>query len=57
MGRRYPSKMVPSPPCFRMRIFAPDYVAAKSRFWYFMSKLKKLKKTNGEVVSCEEVRT
>ena len=38
-----------------MRIFAPNDVSAKSRFWYFMKKLRKLKKTVGEVVSCEEV--
>ena len=34
-----------------MRIFAPNTVVAKSRFWYFLSKLKKVKKTNGEIVS------
>ncbi|CAL1262268.1 unnamed protein product [Larinioides sclopetarius] len=38
-----------------MRIFAPDKVTAKSRFWYFTRKLKKLKKSNGEVVSISEV--
>ena len=38
-----------------MRIFAPDAVAAKSRFWYFMKKLRKLKKSVGEVVLCSEV--
>ncbi|EXJ59936.1 60S ribosomal protein L20 [Cladophialophora yegresii CBS 114405] len=34
-----------------MRIFAPNTVVAKSRFWYFLSKLRKLKKSTGEVVS------
>lgn len=38
-----------------MRIFAPDVVSAKSRFWYFMKMLKKLKKTVGEIVMCSEV--
>lgn len=38
-----------------MRIFAPDVVAAKSKFWYYASLLKKVKKANGEIVSCSEV--
>lgn len=40
-----------------MRIFAPNDVVAKSRFWYFLSKLRKIKKTNGEIVSLNQVRT
>merc|ERR1739845_188663 len=40
----------------RMRIFAPDPVVAKSRFWYFLRQLRKFKKTTGEIVSVEEIR-
>ena len=40
-----------------MRIFAPNDVVAKSRFWYFLSKLRKVKKTNGEIVSLNQVNT
>ena len=29
---------------------------AFNRFWYFLSKLKKVKKANGEVVSIEQIR-
>uniref|UniRef100_A0A8C2MKK7 60S ribosomal protein L18a n=1 Tax=Cricetulus griseus TaxID=10029 RepID=A0A8C2MKK7_CRIGR len=32
-----------------MRIFTPNNVVAKSRFWYFMSQLK-MKKSSGETV-------
>lgn len=39
-----------------MTIFAPDHVIAKSRFWYFLKKLKKVKKANGEVVHVKEVQ-
>lgn len=39
-----------------MRIFAPNEIVAKSRFWYFLAKLKKVKKANGEVVSLNVVR-
>lgn len=35
-----------------MRIFAPNHVVAKSRFWYFVSQLRKMKKASGETVYC-----
>ncbi|XP_033102472.1 60S ribosomal protein L18a-like [Anneissia japonica] len=38
-----------------MRIFAPNAIIAKSRFWYFTNKLKKLKKSQGEVVGCSKI--
>lgn len=38
-----------------MRIFGPDEVVAKSKYWYFVAKLKKIKKSHGEVVSCKQV--
>ena len=41
---------------YRMRIFATDQIVAKSRFWYFLRKLRKFKKTTGEIVSVEEIR-
>jgi Ribosomal proteins 50S-L18Ae/60S-L20/60S-L18A len=55
IGRAHPKPDVPNPPLYRMKIFAPDRVVAKSRYWYFASQLKKLKKSAGEIVSCEEV--
>lgn len=56
IGRRLPSEKEPTPELFRMRIFAPDEIVARSRFWYFISKLKKLKRSKGEIVSTQEVR-
>merc|ERR1712121_64120 len=55
IGRRIPTEKCPKPPLYRMRIFAPDVVAAKSRFWYYMKKLRKLKKSVGEIVFCSQV--
>lgn len=43
------------PQVYRMRIFAPNTVVAKSRFWYFLRKLKRVKKANGEIVSVNEI--
>lgn len=55
MGRRLPNEKEKNPQVYRMRIFASDRVSAKSRFWYFLKKLRKIKKTNGEIVYCSQV--
>ncbi|KAJ7331247.1 60S ribosomal protein L18A [Desmophyllum pertusum] len=55
IGRGLPSEKNPSPPLYKMRIFGPDEVVAKSKYWYFVAKLKKIKKTHGEVVSCRQI--
>ena len=39
-----------------MRIFAPNALVAKSKFWYFMKRLSDVKKMTGEILSCTEVR-
>ena len=56
IGRKLPTKDEPETPLYRMRIFAPDQVVAKSRFWYFLRQLRKFKKTTGEIVSVEEIK-
>ncbi|KAK3049251.1 60S ribosomal protein L20B [Extremus antarcticus] len=55
IGRLLPNDANPSPKLYRMRIFAPNDVVAKSRFWYFLSKLRKIKKANGEIVSLNKI--
>uniref|UniRef100_A0AAX7SX45 Large ribosomal subunit protein eL20 n=1 Tax=Astatotilapia calliptera TaxID=8154 RepID=A0AAX7SX45_ASTCA len=52
IGRLLPSAKNPAPPLYRMRIFAPNHIVAKSRFWYFVSQLRKMKKASGEIVYC-----
>ena len=54
-GRKLPCETDPNPIIYRMRIFASDDIRAKSRFWYFVKKLNKVKSTHGEIVSVEEV--
>ena len=51
IGRHLPTETQPTPKLYRMRIFAPNTVVAKSRFWYFLMKLRKVKKSNGEIIS------
>ena len=36
VGRHLPTESDPNPKMYRMRIFAPNDVVAKSRFWYFL---------------------
>lgn len=55
VGRRSPTKDQPNPKIYRMRIFAPNQIVAVSRYWYFMRKLQKLKKANGEILAVNEV--
>ena len=45
-----------NPPLYQMQIFAPDKVQAQSRFWYFIRFLKNVKKANGEIMACDQVR-
>lgn len=56
VGRHLVDKAHPNPPLYRMAIFAPDHIVAKSRFWYFLRRLKKVKKANGEIVEIKEVQ-
>ena len=56
IGRHLPTEANPTPKLYRMRIFAPNDVVAKSRFWYFLGKLRKIKKANGEIISMNQVR-
>ncbi|KAI0777254.1 ribosomal L18ae/LX protein domain-containing protein [Trametes elegans] len=50
VGRHLPTEAEPTPKIYRMRIFAPNEVVAKSRFWYFLRQLKKVKKASGEII-------
>uniref|UniRef100_H2YC81 60S ribosomal protein L18a n=1 Tax=Ciona savignyi TaxID=51511 RepID=H2YC81_CIOSA len=54
VGRKLPSDAVPNPPLYRMRLFAPNHIAAKSRFWYYISYYKKIKKNAGEILQCSK---
>ena len=44
-----------NPPAYRIKIFAPNEVMAKSRFWYFMHAQRKMKKTTGEILDVNEI--
>uniref|UniRef100_A0A0G4HYD4 60S ribosomal protein L18a n=1 Tax=Chromera velia CCMP2878 TaxID=1169474 RepID=A0A0G4HYD4_9ALVE len=55
VGRGAPTQRNPDPKVYRMKVFARDHVLAKSKFWYFMKKLNKVKRQGGEVLSLSEI--
>ncbi|GJD09991.1 60S ribosomal protein L18a [Galdieria sulphuraria] len=55
VGRKIPTQEEPEPPIYRLKIFAPNVVNAKSRFWYFLRKLKRVKKSSGEILNISEI--
>ncbi|XP_021824965.1 uncharacterized protein LOC110766015 isoform X2 [Prunus avium] len=42
------------PKIYQMKLWATNEVRAKSKFWYFLRKLKKVKKSNGQVLAINE---
>ena len=40
---------------YRMKIFAKNKVVARSRFWYFMGRLCRVKKANGQIISVSQI--
>lgn len=57
VGRKSPTASDENPPAYRMKLFAPNEVMAKSRFWYFMHQMRKMKKTTGEILDVNEVNS
>eukprot|EP01023_Acetabularia_acetabulum_P033645 TRINITY_DN314_c0_g1_i2.p2 TRINITY_DN314_c0_g1~~TRINITY_DN314_c0_g1_i2.p2 ORF type:complete len:182 (+),score=21.39 TRINITY_DN314_c0_g1_i2:363-908(+) len=55
VGRHVPTEKLPNPAIFRMKIWAPDPVKAKSKFWYFLKKLRRVKKANGQIIAVNEI--
>ena len=55
VGRHQANEEHPNPEAYRMIIFAPNPVIAKSKFWYYMHQFRKMKKTTGEILDCVEL--
>ncbi|GKY98187.1 hypothetical protein MPSEU_000776500 [Mayamaea pseudoterrestris] len=55
VGRKAATDDHPNPEAYRMIIFAPNAVIAKSKFWYYMHQFRKMKKTTGEILDCVEI--
>mmetsp|Transcript_1253 Transcript_1253/g.1833 ORF Transcript_1253/g.1833 Transcript_1253/m.1833 type:complete len:184 (+) Transcript_1253:215-766(+) len=55
VGRHAATEHHPNPEAYRMIIFAPNPVIAKSKFWYYLHQFRKMKKTTGEILDCVEL--
>lgn len=55
VGRKAATADNSNPEAYRMIIFAPNTVIAKSKFWYYMHQFRKMKKTTGEILDCVEI--
>jgi len=55
IGRKKPTATELHPKIYRMRLFAPNDTIAKSRFWYFMTKLNKIRGSQGEILAVNKV--
>jgi len=40
---------------YRMNLFAKNKVVARSRFWYFMQRLCRVKKANGQIIAVNQI--
>jgi large subunit ribosomal protein L18Ae len=56
VGRKKPTTLDPEPKIFKTKLFASNVVVAKSRFFYFLGNLKRVKRSNGEILSIQEVQ-
>ncbi|XP_051004334.1 60S ribosomal protein L18a-like [Acomys russatus] len=54
VGSCLPTPKCHKPQLYQIHIFAPNHAVAKPRFWYFMSRLKKMKSSR-EIASCGQV--
>ncbi|XP_028122399.1 uncharacterized protein LOC114319568 isoform X4 [Camellia sinensis] len=55
VGRALPMETDQHPKIYRMKLWATNEVRAKSKFWYFLRKLKKVKKSNGQMLAINEL--
>jgi len=55
IGRKKPTTSDPKPQIYRMIVFAPNVLTAKTRFWYYMRSLKRVKRANGEILAVNKL--
>jgi len=55
VGRAAPTQKNPVPKIYKMKLFAKNTVLARSKFWYFMKKINKAKRSGGQVLRQTEL--
>merc|ERR1712144_165453 len=54
-GRHVPTERDPAPKAYRIKLFCKNETQARSRFWYFIRRLVKMKKANAEILAIREI--
>ena len=54
-GRRVPTEKTPTGEIISIRVFAPNEIVARSKFWFQTRRLNKLKRAQGEILSVSEI--
>merc|ERR1719311_2036562 len=54
-GRHVPTERDPAPKAYRIKLFCKNETQARSRFWYFIRRLVKMKKASAEILSVREI--
>ena len=55
MGRKLPTEQDPNPKVYAIRLFAPNDVVAKSKFWYHLRRQLKTKSAQGQILSVNQI--
>ena len=55
VGHAMPTEFDEHPKIYREKLWATNEVHAKSKFWYFLRKLKKVKKSNEQMLAINEI--
>merc|ERR1711981_379367 len=55
VGRPKPSERDPNPKAYHIKLFSKNETNAKSRFWYFIRRIVKMKRSSGEILSVREI--
>merc|ERR1712196_17085 len=55
IGRHVPTERDPEPKAYRIKLFTKNETQARSRFWYFIRRLVKMKRANAEILSVREI--
>ncbi|XP_074272431.1 large ribosomal subunit protein eL20y-like [Silene latifolia] len=55
VGRALPTAKDEHPKIYRMKLWATNEVRGRSKFWYFLRKQKKVKRSNGQILATNEI--
>merc|ERR1719240_2139041 len=55
VGRAAPTQKNPVPKIYKLKLFAKNPVIARSKFWYFMKKINKAKRSGGQILRQTEL--